>query len=176
MYSVSEIPSKRSLASQVVLCEEHSLAPMVDSEYGVNVCIDSADERRCVVSCTSDCSIEEDPAVWTCMTNNSWTYGGIPKCEPQACADLSLGSSVVSDCDGTLYSHTETASCLSGYVAIPCISDGTLPRCVLLGGTGQKFDGLEDFAHTCDGVGLGDHFRAEGVHGVAGTFPCVWTK
>ena len=56
-------------------------------------------------------------------------------------------------------------------LAPPCISDGTLPRCVLLVGTGQE-DGLEDVAHTCDGVGLGDHGRVEGAHGVA--YPCVW--
>ena len=74
------------------------------------------------------------------------------------------------------WQFSRVKSCLSSYVAIPCISDGTLPRCVLLGGTGQDFDGLEDSAHTCDGVGVGDHCRAEGVHGVAGTFPCVWTK
>ena len=137
MYSVSEIPSKRSLASQVVLFEEHSPAPMVDSEYGVNVCIDGAGERRCVVSCTSDCSIEEDPAVEQFL--DVWRYpqmraAGVRRLEP--------------------WQFSRVKSCLSGYVAIPCISDGTLPRCVLLGGTGQEFDGLEDFAHTCDGVGL----------------------
>ena len=58
-----------------------------------------------------------DPAVWTGLTNGSWTDGGLPTCEPQGCADLSLDSSVVSDCDGTLYSHTCTVSCASGYVA-----------------------------------------------------------
>ena len=45
---------------------------------------------------------------------------------------------------------------------------GLFTRCVLFG-TGQEFDGLEDVAHTCDGVGLGDHCKAE-----AGTYPCVW--
>ena len=96
-------------------------APKVDSKYSVDVCIVG------------------DPAVWTCTTNNSWTDGGLPTCEPQACADLSFGSSVVSDCDGTLYSHTCTASCASGYVASnmddavfqclapPGMPDGTLP-------------------------------------------------
>ena len=92
-------------------------APKVDSEYGVKGCLDSADERRWVVPCTSDCSIMEGPAEWTCMTNDSWTDDGIPTCDPQTCADLSLGSSVVSDCDGTLYSHTGTVSCPSGFVA-----------------------------------------------------------
>ena len=47
-----------------------------------------------------------DPTVRTCMTNGSWTDGDLATCKPQACADLSLGSSVVSDCDGTLYSRT----------------------------------------------------------------------
>ena len=71
VYTVSETPSKFSLASQMVLCQEHSLsaslchvkAPKVDSEYGVDVCIDSADERSCVVSCASGYSIVGDPAV-----------------------------------------------------------------------------------------------------------------
>ena len=80
-------------------------APKVDSEYGVNGCTDSADERRCVVSCRSDCSIEEGPVVWT-ETNDSWTNDGDPTGEPQACANLSLGSSVVWDCDETLCSRT----------------------------------------------------------------------
>ena len=105
MYSVSEIPSKRPLASQVVLCEEHSLAPMVDSEYGVNVCIDSADERRCVVSCTSDCSIKEDPAVEQFL--DVWRYSqmraaGVRRLKP--------------------WQFSRVKSCLSGYVAIPCMS------------------------------------------------------
>ena len=77
-------------------------------------------------------------------------------------------------------------SCPSGYVASdmydtvfkclapPCLSDGTLPSCVLLVGTGQEVDGLEDVAHTCDDVGLGDHGGAEGAHGVAETYPCAW--
>ena len=54
-------------------------APNVDSEYEVNGCIDSADERRCVVSCTSDRSIEEGPAVWTGMTNDSGRTTAIPR-------------------------------------------------------------------------------------------------
>ena len=98
------------------------------------------------------------------LTNGSWTDGGLSTCEPQACANLSLGSSVVRDCDETLCSRTGTVSCPSGYgasdmydtvfpgLAPPCISDETLPRCVPLVGTGQEFDGLEDVAHTCDGV------------------------
>ena len=61
MCSVSEIPSNRSLASQMVLCQ-HSL------------CIDSADERS-VVSCASSCSIVGDPAVWICVTNDSGRVG-----------------------------------------------------------------------------------------------------
>ena len=79
--------------------------PKVDLECGANRCIDSADERQCVVSCTSDCSIEEGPAVWTGMTNDPWTND-----EPQGCANLSLGSSVVWDCDETLCSRTGTVS------------------------------------------------------------------
>ena len=133
-----------------------------------------------------DVCIVGDPAVWTCTTNNSWTDGGLPTCEPQACADLSFGSSVVSDCDGTLYSHMCTLSCASGCVASnmddavfqclapPGMPDGTLPRCVLLVGTSQEFDGLEGIAHTCDGVGLGDNGGAECAHCVAETFHCVW--
>ena len=124
--------------------------------------------------------------MWTGMTNDSWTNDGDRTSEPQACANLSLGSSVVWDCDETLSSRTGKVSCPSGYVASdtfgtvfkclapPCISDGTLPSCVLRVGTGQEVDGLEDVAHTCDGVGLGDHGGAEGAHGVAGIYPCVW--
>ena len=58
--------------------------------------------------------------IWRCgllRRTGSWTDGGLSTCEPQACADLSLGSSVVSDGDGTLHSHTGTVSCASGYVA-----------------------------------------------------------
>ena len=140
-------------------------APKVDSECGVDVCIDISDERSCVISCASGYSIVGDPA----MTNDSWTDGGLPTCEPQASVDLSLGSSVVSDWDGTLDSHTSTVSCASGYVASdmddavfqclapPRVPDGTLPRCVLLVCTGQAFDDLDGIAHNCDGVGLGDN-------------------
>ena len=53
-------------------------APKVDSEYGVDVSIDSVDERSCVVSWVSDCSIEEGPSVWTEMTNDFWTNDGDP--------------------------------------------------------------------------------------------------
>ena len=107
-------------------------------------------------------------------------------CEPQACTDSSLGSSVVSDGHGTLYSYTGIVCGPLGYVASdmddtvfkclvpPCISDGTLLRCGLLVATGQEFDGLEDLARTRDGVCPGDHCGAEGAHGVAGTYPGVW--
>ena len=171
--------------TQPVCALVSDLALKVGSEYGVDVCIDSADERRCVVSGTSGCSNEEGTAGWPGMTNDSWMDGSIPMCEPQACADLSLGSSVVLDCLGTLHSHTGTVSGPSGYVAsdlydtvFQCLappgkSDGTLPRCVLLVGIGQEFDGLEDVAHNCDGVGLGDHCGEEGAAGVAGTYPCA---
>ena len=127
------------------VCESlSSSAPKVDSEYCVDVCIYSADVRSCMVSCANGFSMVGDSAVWTCMTNDSWTDGGLPICEPQLCADLSLGSSAASDCDWTLYSHTWTVSCASGYVASdmddavfkclapPGIPDGTLPCCVLL--------------------------------------------
>ena len=73
-----------------------------------------------------------------------------------ACVDLSLGSSVASDCGGTLHSHW-TVSCASGYFAMddavfkclapPGIPDGLLPRCVSLVCTGQELDGLEGIAH-----------------------------
>ena len=92
-------------------------APMSDSEYGVDVCIGRADERSCMVQCGNGYSIVGYPAVWTCMTNDSWTDGGLPTCEPEVCADLSLGSSVASDRDGTLCSHTCTVSCALGHVA-----------------------------------------------------------
>ena len=36
-------------------------APQIDSEHGVDVCIDSVDERSCVVSCASSYSIVGDP-------------------------------------------------------------------------------------------------------------------
>ena len=121
-----------------------------------------------MVSCANDYSMVDDPAVWICMTNDSWTGGGLPTCEPQVYADLSLGSSVASDCDGTVQPHVDSVSCASGYVASrmddavfkclapPGIPDGTLPRCVLLVCIGQEFKGLEGIAHTCGGVGLGD--------------------
>ena len=67
-------------------------APKIDSEFGVDVCIDSADEKSCVVSCASGYSIVGDSAVWTCVTNDSWTDGGLLTGLPQAFADLSLGS------------------------------------------------------------------------------------
>ena len=160
MYPVSE-----------VLCQEHSLsceplpclAPKVDSEYGVDACIDSADERSCVVSSASGYSIVGDLAVWTSLTNGSWTDGGLSTCEPQACADLSSGSSVVSDCDGTLHSHTGTVSCASGNVvsdmndavfqclAPPGFPDVTLRRCVLLVCIGQEFDLRGYHAHLRQG-------------------------
>ena len=115
-----------------------------------DMCSDSADDRSCRGSWASGSSIVEDPAVWTQMTNDSGTDGDLLTSEPQAGADLSLGSSVVSDCDGTL------------------------PRCELLVCTGQEFDGWEDVADTCDCVGLGDNCGTEGVHGVAETYPRVW--
>ena len=158
------------------------LAPKVDSEYGVDVCIDSADERSCVVSSASGYSNAGDLAVWTCMTNGSWTDGGLSTCELQACADLSSGSSVVSDCDG----NTCTVSCASGHVARdmdnavfqclppPGFPDGTIRRCVQLVCTGQEFDGLEGITHTCDGVRPGDNCGAEGAHRVAETDLCRW--
>ena len=71
-----------------------------------------------------------------------------------------------------LKNQTCTVSCASGFVASdmddavfkcpapPSIPDGTLPRCVLLVCTGQKFDDLEGIAHNCDGVGLGDNWRS----------------
>ena len=105
-------------------------------------------------------------------------------CEPQVCADLSLGSSVTSDSDGTLYSHTCTVSCASGYVAsdiddavckclaLPGIPDETL--CALLVCTGQECDDLEGIAHNCDSVNLGGNCGAECAHGVTETHPCVW--
>ena len=112
--------------------------------------------------------------MWTGLTNGSWTDGGLATCEPQGCAGLSLDSSVVSDCDGTLYGHTGTASCPSGCVASdvedtvfqclgpPGIPDESLPRWVLLVCTGQEFDDLEGIAHKVS------------VIIVAETDPCVW--
>ena len=124
MYSVSEIPIKRFLASQMVLCQEHSLSASLCHvqhqrviQSTVWTCIYSADERKCMFSCANGCSMVGDPAVWTCMTNDSWTDGGRATCEPQMCADMSLGRSVASNCDESLYSYTRTVSCASGYVA-----------------------------------------------------------
>ena len=87
--------------------------------------------------CVTGYSILEVLAAWTRTTNVSGTDGGLFTSELQAGADLSLGSSVASDCDGTL------------------------PRCVLLVCTGQEFDNLEGIAHPCDGVGLGGNCGAE---------------
>ena len=67
--------------------------------------------------CASSYSIVGDLAGWTSRTNGSCVDGGLPTCEPQGCADLSLDSSVVPDCDETLYSHTCTVFCASRYVA-----------------------------------------------------------
>ena len=124
------------------VCEPVRCSP---SEYGEDVCSDSADERSCGVSSVSCYSIVEDPAAWTRTTNDSGTDGGLFTSELQAGADLSLGSSVASD------------------------GDGTLLRCVLLVCTGQGFDGLEGVVHTCDSVGLGNNGGAEGVPGMAET-------
>ena len=71
LYSVSEIPSKSPLASQMMLCQEHSLsaslctcsAPKVDSECGVDVYTYSADKKSCMVSCVNGFSMVGDPAV-----------------------------------------------------------------------------------------------------------------
>ena len=89
---------------------------------------------------------------------------------------MSLGSPVVPDCDGTLYSHTGTVSCASGYVASD--TDNAVSQCLappgVPDGTLQEFDDLQGIAHNCDGVGLGDNCGAEGAHGVAETDLCVW--
>ena len=66
--------------------------------------------------------IEGDPAVWTSMTNDSWTDRGLPTSESQACANLSLGDSIRSD-----IAHTD---------------DG--------GGLGDNYG--EESAHGADGV------------------------
>ena len=42
-----------------------------------------------------------DLVVWTCVTNDSWMNDGLTTCEPQACANLSLGGSVRSAFDGS---------------------------------------------------------------------------
>ena len=67
------VVSRTQLVREPLPCS----APKGGSEYGVNVDIDSADERSCVVSCASGYSIVGDPAVWTCMTNDSWTDSGL---------------------------------------------------------------------------------------------------
>ena len=71
-----------------------------DSENSEDMCRDSADERSCGFSWASGHSIVEDSAVWPRMTNHSGTDSGLLTNAPQAGADLSLGSSVVSDCMG----------------------------------------------------------------------------
>ena len=93
MYSVSEIPSKRSLASHMVLCQEHCLS--------ASFC--HVQHQRLIQSTVWTCALTvrmrelawfhvRDPAVSTCMTNGCWTDGGLPTCEPQACADLAAQS------------------------------------------------------------------------------------
>ena len=128
-------------------------APKGDSENSEDMCSDSADARSCGVSWASGYSIVEDPALGTRMTTDSGTDGGLLTSEPQVCANLCLGSSVASDCDGTLYGHTWAVSCASGHVASdmddavfkcqapPGFPDGTLPRCELLVCTGGECRG-----------------------------------
>ena len=53
------------------------------------------------VSGASGSPIVGDPAVWTCMTNDSWIDDGLPTGEPQACASLSFGGSVRSEFTGS---------------------------------------------------------------------------
>ena len=90
--SVSETPSKRFLASQMVWYQEHCRSASL-CQTTVDVDLDGADERSCVVSCASGAPISEDPAVWTYVTNDSLIDDGLPTGEPQACANLSLGAS-----------------------------------------------------------------------------------
>ena len=56
-------------------------------------------QRResCLVSGARGPPIEGDPSVWTCMTNDYLIVDRLTTCEPQACADPSLGGSVWSD-------------------------------------------------------------------------------
>ena len=79
------------------------------------------------------------------MTNDSWTDSGL-----LTSAQAGVGSSVVSDCGGTL------------------------PRCERLVCTGQEFDSWEGVSDTGDGVGLGDSCGTEGAHGMAETYSRVW--
>ena len=105
MYSVSEVPSKRSFASERVLYQEHSLSASpchvqhqrLTQSTVWDVCIDSADERSCVVSCASGSSIVGDPAVFG-------TDDGLPTCEPQEQAQT--GKILPTKCRG-LFSHDQ---------------------------------------------------------------------
>ena len=153
-------------------------APKIDSGSVVDVCIDRAEEGSCVVSCARGSHIEGDPAVWTCMTNDSLIDDGPPR--------ASRRRAPRSDRKGTLPSQTGTESCVSGYVASdmcdavfqylapPGVPDGTLPRDVPLVCPGQEFDGSEGIAHTYDGGGLGDNCGEESAYGADETYTCVW--
>ena len=85
MYSVSEIPSKRSLASQMVLCQEHSLSASLCHvqhegliQSTVWTCALTVQMKEVAwFHVRAATSFVEDPAVWTCMTNDSWTNGGL---------------------------------------------------------------------------------------------------
>ena len=98
-----------SCVCQKVSCREPSLfaslchfsAPNIDSESVVDVCIDRAEEGSCMVSGTSGSPTVGDPILWTHVTNDSWIADGLFTCEPQACANLSLGFSVRSEFDGS---------------------------------------------------------------------------
>ena len=68
-------------------------APKGDSEHGEDVCSDSADESSCEVSWVSGHSTVEDRAVWTRVTTDSGTDGGLLTSEPQAGADLTVPNS-----------------------------------------------------------------------------------
>ena len=132
-------------------------AEKVDSEYGVDVCIDSADGRSCVVSCASGHSIVGDLAVRTCMTNDSWTGGfATGRLEPWQLSRVGLRWDCASGC---VASNMDNAvfQCL----VPPGMSDGTL----------QELNDLEGIAHNCDGVGLGDNCGPEGAHGYGTTAP-----
>ena len=93
----------------------------------------------------SGCSIVEDLAAWTRTTNDSGTDGGLLTSELHAGADLSLGSSVASDCDG----------------------DSSQERAAGLHGSGIRR--LGGCRVTCRGVGLGNNGGAEGAHGMTET-------
>ena len=97
MYSVSEIPIQRCFVSRVVLCQEHSLSASRCQVQHQRLI------QGTVLTCASTVRMKNavlfHVRATVTLKKVRWTNDGNPTGEPQACADLSLGSSVVWDCD-----------------------------------------------------------------------------